>query len=294
MKSKLSILVFLIFNTSVFAQSYKPLLDNINEWHFTTCFSGCLTDAYYTDGDTIVNGKNYKILDGYHYISRTFLLREDIATQKVYIKFATSEPSDEYLLYDFSLSEGDVFDMKNPVTPFPRDGGLFVVDSIIARPLQDGNNYKHYYFSPAPGNTTSNNNAIWVEGVGSLSLINAPGGKPNINEVGELSCFFKDTEVFYANLDSIQDCIPIHLGVTKNYLEEVVVTKQLNSNTCILSNTQNVKSVKVFDLSGKLLSNINNNGNGSITVDLSAYQNGLYVLLANGFGDTKKSFKVLK
>ena len=30
------------------------MLDNINEWHFTTCFSGCLTDAYYTDGDTIV------------------------------------------------------------------------------------------------------------------------------------------------------------------------------------------------------------------------------------------------
>ncbi len=60
------------------AQNYKPLLDNFNEWHFTICDFGCLTDIYYTDGDTVVNNVSYRILDGFHYISRTFLIREDI------------------------------------------------------------------------------------------------------------------------------------------------------------------------------------------------------------------------
>lgn len=294
MKQKLIIFSFFLLNVSVFSQSYKPLLDNLNEWHFTTCYFGCVSDVYYTDGDTIVNGKNYKILDGYHYISRTFLLREEVAAQKVYLNLVDANQNVEYLLYDFSLSQGDIFEMKNPISPFPRDGGPFVLDSIVSRTLQDGNDYQHFYFSPAPGNTVSTQNAIWVEGVGSLSMINAPGGYPNLNGVGSLSCFFKDAEVFYANFDSIEDCIPLHLGIKKNNLNDVIISKQNNSNDCILNNTQHVKTVVVYSISGKKLDLITNNGNDAIAIDLSRYPSGLYVILATGFGDTKKSFKIVK
>src|SRR5690606_32530778 len=206
-------------NLSSFSQDYKPLLDNLNEWQFTTCFSGCLTDTYYTDGDTIVEGKSYKILDGFHYISRTFLLREEVNNKKVFLNKVAPNQNEEFLLYDFSLNQGDTFNMLNPYSSFPREGGSFVLDSIIARPLADGNAYRHFYFSPAPGNTISTENAVWVEGAGSLSIINAPGGHPDINGSGHLSCFFKDTEIFYANLDSINDCIPIHLKVKKHSLD---------------------------------------------------------------------------
>lgn len=294
MKQKLFILGFLFLNISVYSQSYKPLLDELNEWHFTTCFYGCLTDVYYTDGDTIVDGKSYKILDGYHYISRTLLLREEIENQKVFLNLVSPGHNEEYLLYDFSLNQGDIFEMKNPISPFPRDGGPFVLDSIVNKPLEDGNEYRHFYFSPTPGNTVSTETAVWVEGVGSLSIINAPGGHPDINAVGQLSCFFKNAEVFYANLDSIEDCIPIHLGIAKNSLKEVIVSKQINSSNCILSNTQNVKTVTVYDLSGKKLDLVTNNGNSSVTLDLSRYQDGLYIILATGFGDAKKSFKIVK
>lgn len=294
MKQKLLILGIFLLNISVFGQSYKPLLDNLNEWHFTTCYFGCLTDVYYTDGDTLVGGKNYKILDGYHYISRTFLLREEVAEQKVYLNLVSPNNNVEYLLYDFSLNQGDIFEMKNPISPFPRDGGPFVLDSIVNRTLQDGNDYRHFYFSPAPGNTVSTQNAVWVEGVGSLSMINAPGGYPDINETGHLSCFFKNSEVFYANFDSIEDCIPLYLGIEKNNLNEVIISKQNNSNNCVLNNTQHVKSVVVYNISGKKLDVIPNNGENAITIDLSRYQNGLYVILATGFGDTKKSFKIVK
>lgn len=294
MKQKLFIAIFFLFGISVYSQQYKPLLDNLNEWHFTTCFSGCLTDVYYTDGDTIVDGKGYKILNGFHYISRTFLLREEINSKKVFLNKVAPGHNEEFLLYDFSLNEGDVFNMQNPYSPFPQDGGSFVLDSIVQRPLADGNEYRHFYFSPAPGNTISTKNAVWVEGTGSLSLINAPGGNPDINGAGSLSCFFKNTEIFYANLDSIADCIPIHLSTAKYNLEDVVISKQNNTSSCIINNTQNVKDVTVFDLSGKKLETIANEGQNFIKIDLSAYTKGMYILSVNGWGNSRKSFKIIK
>lgn len=285
--------IFFVLSFNTYSQAYKPLLDNLNEWHVTTCFSGCLTDVYYTDGDTIVEGKNYKILDGFHYISRTFLLREEVNNKKVFLNKVAPGQNEEFLLYDFSLNEGDTFNMLNPYSPFPRDGGSFVLDSIIERPLADGNEYRHFYFSPAPGNTISTENSVWVEGAGSLSIINAPGGNPDINGSGHLSCFFKDTEIFYANLDSINDCIPIQLGFEKYSLDEVVISKQINAGNCVLSNAQQVKSITVFDLTGKKLETIDNNGHTSIKIDLSSYKSGMYILFVKGFGNSKKSFKVI-
>ncbi len=294
MKKLLLISFFFFFGISVFSQNYKPLLDNVNEWHFTSCYFGCLTDIYYTNGDTIVDGKNYKILDGYHYISRTFLIREEIASKKVYLNIVSPGFNQEFLLYDFSLNEGDIFNMNNPISPFPQEGGPFLLDSIVEKPLVDGNEYKHFYFSPTAGNTTSTENAVWIEGVGSLSLINAPGGHPDINSAGHLSCFFKNTEPFYTNLDSINDCMPIVLGIKENSLDNIIVSKRANSNNFILSNCQDVKKVTVFDLYGKKVEVITNNGNKSINIDISTYENGLYILLANGFGYTKKFFKIIK
>lgn len=294
MKRILIFSIFTVLSFNLYSQAYVPMLNNLNEWHVTSCFSGCLTDVYYTDGDTIVDGQNYTILDGYHYISRTFLLREEVNNRKVFLNKVAPGHNEEFLLYDFSLNEGETFNMQNPYSPFPEDGGAFILDSIIERPLADGNEYRHFYFSPAPGNTISTENAVWVEGAGSLSIINAPGGDPDINGVGHLSCFFKNTEIFYANLDSINDCIPIHLGIERYRLDNVVISKGNNSGICVVSNTQNVKSISVFDLSGKKLETIMNDGQNTLKIDLSSYQKGMYILLANGFGNTKKSFKVIK
>src|SRR5690606_14334328 len=197
----------------LFAQSYVPLIDQLNEWQFTTCNFGCITDVYFTDGDTVVNGKTYKVLDGYHYINRNLLLRENTAEKKVYLTITEPQYIEDVLLYDFSLEVGDTIEMLNPITPFPPNGGYFLLDSIKLLPLADGNPYRHFYFSPTPSNSISVHNAIWVEGVGSLSLINAPGGHPNINEVGHLSCSFNNMELRYSNLDSINACVPAYLSV---------------------------------------------------------------------------------
>jgi hypothetical protein len=287
--------LFLWACTPLFGQSYTALLDNQNEWHFTSCYEGCITDIYYTNGDTLVNGKLHKILDGYHYISRTFLLHENIQEKKVSLTRISPNRIDEYLLYDFSLDEGETFEMKNPITPFPEEAGLFVLDSIRNVEIWSGTSRKHFYFSPHETNQISTQNAIWVEGVGSLSLINAPGGYPDINNVGLLNCFFKNAELFYSNLTpEVINCIPTILSLSENNNQEVIIYyPENNKSVCFIRNIENVKDVDLFDLNGRKLASFRNQYQNEIQLDLNLFSNGIYILKFIN-GKEEVYFKILK
>lgn len=284
----------LICCVPLFGQAYKPLLDTYNEWQVTSCFFGCTTDRYWTDGDTIVNGTDYKILDGFHFISRSFLLREEVVERKVYLNF-TGPNGGEYLLYDFALPVGDSIDMKNPISPFPENAGYYIVDSIIPRPLVDGNVYRHFYLSPTASNTISTTTAVWVEGAGSLSLINAPGGYPDINGAGHLSCFFKNGESFYTNLDSIDVCEPIFLNVNEfnNPLTDVSINTLVSNGICTMTNTKSAKYIDVYDLNGRRLLAATNHENEEIDLDFSSFKSGVYIIVLNTRQFKKRTFKVV-
>lgn len=293
---RITFLTALVSCSALFGQNYRPLLGNLNEWHFTTCYFGCITDVYYTDGDTLVNGKTYKILDGYHYIHRNLLLREDVEEQKIYLTITAPQYTEDILLYDFSLSEGDSIKMLNPITPFPPDGGFFILDSVRMRLLADENEYRHFYFSPALSNTNSTENAEWIEGVGSLSLINAPGGYPDINGVGHLSCSFKNTEVFYSNLDSITACEPLFLSINAvvSSLNSMQLYALPESNCFLLTDTQQVTEVSVFELTGKRVKTVvlpkNEN---TIHLDLNGLRSGIYIIVAAQHRFKTLTFKVV-
>lgn len=295
MKRVIFCVFYLLASWEIGAQTYKPLLDTWNEWHLVSCYNGCLTDVYYTDGDTIVNGKNYKILDGYHYISRSFLIREEAENEKVY--FTTTVPgyNDEYLLYDFSLNAGDSIDIKNPISPFPFHAGYYRIDSIIPETLVDGNSYRHYYLSPTPSNTVSTTPAEWIEGMGSLSMINAPGGFPDYYGAGKVGCFFKNAELFYSAVDTIhvESCDPVRLN-TKNFspLEDVAVFTDFSKSLVTLSNTENINEVEIFNIQGKKIKSIGNNKEKSVLIDFSSQNAGIYFLLVHSvYG--KKTFRVV-
>ncbi|WP_339611633.1 T9SS type A sorting domain-containing protein [uncultured Planktosalinus sp.] len=286
---------WLVFSAvTVSSQNYTPLLNDVNEWQFTSCFFGCTTDVYFTDGDTIVNTKTYKVLDGYHYINRNLLLRENISEKKVYITILEPQFTEDLLLYDFSMEVGDTIEMLNPVTPFPNNGGYYILDSILNLPLVDGNEYRHFYFSPTPSNTISNTNAIWVEGMGSLSMINAPGGKPDINGVGKVSCFFKNAELFYSDLDSIDACEPfLNMdSFLRNELKiQLIYENQKNHFT--LTYAKKVSNLTLFDLSGKEIQSLSTRNQNTIHLDLSAFKPGLYILKAVTNDYKQQTFKVL-
>lgn len=280
---------------TLLGQTYVPLLDTQNEWHFTSCYEGCITDVYYTNGDTLVNNKTHKILDGYHYISRTFLLHEDIEEKKILLTKISSNRIDEYLLYDFGLEEGDTFEMKNPFTPFPEEGGLFVLDSIRNTIIWAGTTRKHFYFSPHETNQISTQNVIWVEGVGSLSMINAPGGHPDINEVGLLNCFFKDAELFYSNLTpEVTVCEPTILSLSENKKPEVVIYyPKNNKSSCFIRNTEKIKRVELFDFNGRRLTDFQVFCQNEIRLDLDTVSNGVYNIILHYDGGSKP-LKIIK
>jgi hypothetical protein len=287
--------LFMLAAGPLLAQPYEPLLNSQNEWQFTTCFSGCITDMYHTDGDTLVGGLNYKILDGYHYISRTFLLREETSERRVYLNIVDPGINREYLLYDFSLEVGDSIDIKNPITPFAENAGYYQVDSIVPHPLNDGNSYRHFYLSPTPSNAVSSTTAVWIEGVGSLSIINAPGGYPDINGVGHLSCYFKGGTSVYSNLDSIDSCQAEILNVPTLYdpLARVELVNDLPAGVVQLFGAEEVRYLDLYDIRGKRINSFTNKGRNQFTITVSGYQPGVYLLVVQTRDFSKRMFKVL-
>jgi hypothetical protein len=295
---KLILIILISFSSQLFSQDYKPLLDDYNEWQLQYCFSGdCSTDIYYTNGDTIVDGINFKVLDGYHYISRGFLLREDVAEKKVYLKlyFPNGDIRD-YLLYDFSLEVGDSIDMKNPATPFTQDAGYYKVDEIALLPLADGNSYRHFYLSPTISNTISTNRAIWVEGVGSLSLINAPSGVPDVNEAGKVACLFKNGNSFYSDLEIIDACEASFILDTPEFTAtktniQIIKTPSLNEFSVI--NINSFKKIEVFNLNGKKINSYDINNQSSIDLNLSNYKAAMYLLILKSHTNQRQVLKVI-
>lgn len=293
---KIVLILFISLACQLFAQDYKPLLDTSNEWHLRYCFSGnCSTDIYYTNGDTLVDGINFKVLDGYHYISRGFLLREDVNEKKVYLKTILPTGIRDYLLYDFSLAIGDSIDIKNPVTPFPQDAGYYTVNAIENLPLVDGNEYRHFYLSPSTSNTVSTNDAIWVEGVGSLSLINAPSGIPDVNEAGRVGCMFKNGISYYADLTIVDSCEATILAAQDTSFDttKIKVIKKATLNAFKIINLNEVNGIELYTLNGKKLKSFELQNKNSLDLDISSFQAGMYVIVAKYPDKQSSTLKVI-
>lgn len=293
MKTLFLMLGILVYLGVSQAQSYTPMLDNQNEWQVLSCYGDdCFKDVYYTNGDTIVNGQNHKILDGYHYISRTFLLREELSSKKVYLKTHINNQQNEYLLYDFSMEEGDSIEMKNPITPFPEDGGFYTLDSIRLRPILHDYMAKFYFFSPSVSNQNEiQTKPIWVEGVGSLSLVTAPGGHPNYFGVGQVSCFFKNGSLFYFDGDMQDSCDAVMKNVEMNNLLE---TKFYVANSIgHLQTNIPIQSLDLFSSQGQLIRQESIGNKTQYQVDFKNLPTGIYILRVKSIQNQMKSIKFI-
>ena len=214
------------------------MLEDKLEWHITSCSNGCITDIYYTDGDTLYNNLSYKILNGYHYVSKNFWIREDAYQRKIYMSFINNFQRKEVLLYDFSLEENDTIEVFNPISPFDPSPGLFIVDSIKYETSVSNDVLKKLYLSSLSNTVVES--PVWIEGIGSLSIINSPGGTPDVNGVGKLSCFFRKNQLSYFQSDSISSCS----NITGNIYNE--------------TNNSNDKIIKVLDILGRETNLLNN------------------------------------
>lgn len=282
MKGQILKVFFLTLNawfvgSSCFAQQYIPMLDETNEWRVVSCFDGCVTDAYFTAGDTLLDGMVYRVLDGYHYINGNMLIREDIEERKVYLKQTFGHSIlPEFTLYDFSLDVGDTIDVYNPLSPLPEYGGKFVLDSVITKTLETAD-HRHFYLHAVDPSVSNSSNTVWVEGIGALSLINSPGAMPT--EAEHMVCAFQNGELLYSDLDSVYSCGPLASENVVDHPSSGLVIYPNPANEKLHLTVSGLKApvyLELFDAKGqKVLS-----GNWTEQVQVQNIENGLYLLIA--------------
>ena len=93
--------------------------------------------------------------------------------------------------------------------------------------LQNGLYYEIFYLSSLSANI--NESAVWIEGIGSLSLINAPGGTPDVNGPGKLSCYFNSGNLVYSQLDSINTCVWVNPVLSYQFLNSKINNRKIIS-----------------------------------------------------------------
>jgi hypothetical protein len=294
-KSFIIIVFLFVYPNTIRSQAYTPMLTTYAEWHVTNCYFGCLTDKYYTVGDTVINTFHYKFLDLYHY-NKNFVIREDTNTRKIYMRLLFDPmPAKEYLLYDFSLHVNDTTSIQNPGSPYPKYAGSFVVDSIKLKPLVN-KSYRFFYLHALDSITSNTKTTIWVEGIGSLCLINTPGAMPQINGIGQLTCYFNNGTNEYSNLDSITDCTPVHpLGIKEiNEPTNYLVTQNFDSkNISIIFKKEDIYKIQIYSIDGKLLFYKENSDSNHLEINIEPFTKGLLFLKIeneNGFYSTYKLF----
>src|ERR1044071_2267730 len=161
MKKLLQTLLFLlIFTSGVNAQTYRPLLDSINVWHYVgtpltvrlqqppaTTNAPCNYPAYYytykmqyTVQDTVIDSLTYKIVREEADMNPSACdfgyVREDTSSRKVYFRDNLGNP--EILLYDFSLQVNDTFHIEFLFNNGNYADGTYKVDSIIPFSINNG------------------------------------------------------------------------------------------------------------------------------------------------------------
>ncbi len=294
---KIFFLIFLclLFTKNIKAQAYITMLNSYSEWHVTNCYSGCATDKYYTIGDTVINTFHYKFLDLFHY-NKNFVIREDTSSRKIYMRLlADPTPAKDYLLYDFSLQVNDTTSIINPGSPYPKYAGSFIVDSIILKPLVN-KNHRYFYLHSLDTIASTTKTTIWVEGIGSLSLINTPGALPQINGVGQLSCFFNNGINDYTNLDSISNCITIYpLGINENneFTDYILQQNYDTKNLYITAINKPILSIKIYNIEGKILFNKENIDENYLDINLQLFNNGILLLKIETKKNTFKTYKLI-
>ncbi|MEI8137385.1 MAG: T9SS type A sorting domain-containing protein [Bacteroidota bacterium] len=277
MKKVLFFILTLCIGFKVKSQSYIPMLNSHAEWHVTNCFFGCITDKYYTKDDTTFKGHTYKFLDLYHY-NKNFVIREDTALRRIYMRIPGSlTDTSEWLLYDFKLSVNATMNLFNPGSPYPLKPGKFVLDSIKSKPLVT-KNHRYFYLHSLDTIKSGVKNTLWIEGIGSLCLINTPGAPPKINGSGQLSCFFNNNIHEYQNLDSISSCLPIY-PIGFNEINDAKITVKVKPNPAsdklqIILNEGDFKGqkIEIINLVGTTVIE----QDYSKFIDISALTNGMY------------------
>ncbi len=299
-----SLKLLMIFNFLIVfcarGQAYHKLLGNHQIWEqyqgdatvFCTLQSG---QIIFEGNDTIIQGLKYKNLLGYHLYSNTSMcftfpffindtvfngaiLREDTSQKKVFIYDKLNNT--EFLLYDFSASDGDT--LVNPFFEnFQPSPFYFIVDSV--RPINISSvGLRNCFYINIPG---SSGQYFYIESIGGIDGIDQSGAEA-IGEVKILQCV-KDS-----SYNSIYGNCFCNVGIEENANSDISVSISPNPThdfCTVNSKSDEIKNSIVFDIAGKVIKT-----QIEKKIDLTEFANGIYFIEINFKNEKRGYCKVIK
>lgn len=250
------------------------------------------TQYIYFDGDSIIGINSFKKVfscdDSLHKnIKYEGLIREEgKKTYFIPVNFDTA-----YLLYDFSLTEGTVFEYQNYQSQethslYVKHIDMIEINGILKTQI--------LLTMPPP-----NDNQIvdtWIEHIGSLSGIIYVTHNLFLDGVSyALLCYYQDDVLAYKNpdyskcyYDDPKELLSIETNLNTS---NVAVYPNPTNDYFILSDPkQSISNVEIFDVFGKkVYSQLHGN-----TIDASAFSKGLYIVKIYSINKQVSVLKIIK
>lgn len=151
------------------AQDYVPLLDEGRQWQVYEGGWVPTPMTYYTSGDTVFGGVSYQgmmQLYGGEFEVLMGWIREDAVTQQVFVRDTWMPLDSEKMYYDFDVEVGDT--LISPLCEM-----VMLVSAVDEIQWANGSVSQRIELSLYPDNP--NFNEFWVEGIGSMNGVLAPG-----------------------------------------------------------------------------------------------------------------------
>ena len=97
-------------------------------------------------------------------------------------------------------------------------------------------------------------------------------------------------------MDSIDACEPViilDLNEFNNPLLDIYVSTLVSNGFCTMTNAHSAKFIDVYDLNGRRLLDLTNNGKEEMNLDFSSLKSGVYIIVLNTRQFKKRTFKVV-
>jgi hypothetical protein len=254
---------------------YIPMLGMTNTWYIAAHKGDYYNNQIIsTISDTIIDNRHYKLTN--HQV----LLREDTANRKVFARY--TDPETEILLYDFSLKVEQSIALESFVQgkgAIPA-GQFEVVDVGFMHTL---NGLRKAIDLTGPG-FEGKEQPVWVEGIGSVGNLLKPGFSADIQDKGELSCYYKNGDLIYrSQLAQLADtCMFWPTAVSylalKPGIEVYIYPNPFDDCINIEGYAWEDLLIIIFDPTGKMLHKANFNGNNPVKLNTESFKSDFYIV----------------
>lgn len=243
-----------------------------------------------------INGRIYRKL--YYSYNQSYNQNWDAIREeggKIYTYMPVDEwgKSEDVLLYDFTLKEGDFFQTNNPLINVS-----YKVSKIGKMTLESGEERKIFYLSICPDDTWYEVDT-WIEGIGSIYGFMSP---VRVNPIGfwdELVCFKQDDNILYRNENRCKsnccdDITPPNSQLIENpIISEIEIIQKNNFVTIDFPEIfSGEKTIQLLNTKGNILFT-KTTDQDFFELNISGYSQGIYLISIQN-GSNIEYFKFVK